>query len=92
MLDIDLQFPYLYDVNELPELPGTGQLHIPLLYFPRPKTRSEHDGLWLKINAGTANSWVGVFAFGHQSAAFTGVVSTPHPERVSGFLETADLF
>jgi hypothetical protein len=51
MLEIDLAFPHSYEIEELPELPGTGSFDVPLLYFPPPKTRPEHDGLWLKIRA-----------------------------------------
>jgi hypothetical protein len=83
VLNIDLIYPHSYEVDELREMPGTGRLDVPVLYFPRPKSRPEHDGLWLKMRAGNGKSWVGVFAFGYASPpAFSRVVSTPDPDRV----------
>jgi hypothetical protein len=83
MLKIDLALPHSYEIEELPELPGTGTFDVPLLYFPRPKGRPEHDGLWLKIRTATGRSWIGVFAFGYQSPpAFSRVVSSLDPNRV----------
>jgi hypothetical protein len=83
MLETDMAFSHSYAVEELGELPGTGSLVLPLLYFPTPKTRPEHDGLWLKITAATGKAWIGVFAFGYSSPpAFSRVVSTPDPTRV----------
>jgi hypothetical protein len=83
VLNIDLEFPHSYEIDEIPELPGTGRFDVPLFYFPRPTTRMEHDGLWLRIRTPNGKSWVGVFAFGYQSpSAFTGVVSTFDPDRV----------
>ena len=73
MLESDLTFPRNYVVDELGELPGTGTLKMPLIYFPTPKGRPEHNGEWLK-------SWVGVFAFGPGSR--TAVISTPEPNTV----------
>jgi len=83
MLETDMAFPHSYVVEELGELPGTGSLVLPLLYFPPAKTRPEHDGWWLKITAATGKAWIGVFAFGYSSPpAFSRVVSTPDPTRV----------
>ncbi|MGC2162772.1 MAG: hypothetical protein WA634_12735, partial [Silvibacterium sp.] len=83
MLKIDLEFPHSYKVEELPELPGTGKFDAPLLYFPRPKTRPEHDGLWLRMRSATGKSWVGCFAFGYQSPpAISRIVSSPDPDKV----------
>jgi hypothetical protein len=82
MLEIDLAFPHSYEIEELSELPGTGGFDFPLLYFPRPKTRPEHNGLWLKVSAPSGKSWVGIFAFGYPSPpAFSRVVSSPNPDR-----------
>src|SRR6476620_10620433 len=82
MLEIDLALPLSYKIEEFPELPVTGTFDVPLLYFPRPKTRPEHDGLWLKISAASGKSWVGVFAFGYQSPpAFSRVLSSPDPDQ-----------
>jgi hypothetical protein len=82
MIEIDLAFPHSYEIEELTELPGTGNVGVPLLYFPRPKTRPEHDGLWLKIRVKGGSSWIGVFAFGYGSPpAFSRVVSLPDPDR-----------
>lgn len=83
MLEIDLALPHSYAVEELGELPGTGNLAAPLLYIPQPKTRPEHDGLWLKITAASGKAWIGVFAFGYDSPpAFSRVVSTHDSNRV----------
>jgi hypothetical protein len=63
-------------------MPGTGHSSVQVVYFPRPKSRPEHDGSWLKVHAGSGRSWLGVFAFGYASPpAFSGVVSSPDPDR-----------
>jgi hypothetical protein len=83
MLNIDLELPHSYQVDEVPDLPGTGQFDVALLYFPRPKARPEHNGLWLRIRPSSGKSWVGVFAFFHESyPALTAVVSTFDPDQV----------
>jgi hypothetical protein len=83
MLEIDLALPHSYEVEELGELPGTGRFSVPLIFFPPPKGRPEHDGLWLKVKPSSGRGWVGVFKFGYSSPpAFSRVVSTPHPNRV----------
>ena len=83
MLDIDLELPHSYEVDEIPELPGTGQFNAPLLYFPRPKARPEHNGLWLRIRSSKGKSWVGVFAFLYESnTALTRVMSTFDSDHV----------
>lgn len=83
MLDIDFTFPHSYEVQELHELPATGKIDVPLLYIPEPKTRGEHDGLWLTFRSSNGESWVGVFAFGNSSpSAVSRVISTPDPEAV----------
>ncbi len=82
MLGIDLTYPHSYEVEELGEMPGTGHSSVQVVYFPRPKSRPEHDGSWLKVHAGSGRSWLGVFAFGYASPpAFSGVVSSPDPDR-----------
>jgi hypothetical protein len=80
----DRTFPQSYEVEELPELPGSGKFDVPVFYFPRPtKTRPEHDGVWLKIRAASGKPWVGVFDFGYREPpAISRVVSTPNPDRV----------
>jgi hypothetical protein len=42
MLESDLLFPHNYEIEEFGELPGTGALKVPLIYFPPPKGRPEH--------------------------------------------------
>ena len=82
MLEIDLTYSHSYQVEELTELPGNGTWDVPLFYIPRPKTRPEHDGLWLRMRPVAKEPWVGVFAFGYQSPpAISRVVSTPDPGR-----------
>jgi hypothetical protein len=83
-MEIDRMFPQSYEVEALPELPGTGTFDIPVVYFPRPtKTRPEHDGIWLKISASSGRSWVGVFGFGYtEPPAASRVISTPDADRV----------
>lgn len=84
MLDVDLTFPHSYNVGEVLELPGTGKLEAPLFYFPRPKCRPEHDGLWIRVCPTDGDSWVGVFAFGDQSSPgfVSRVLSSPDPDRI----------
>ena len=83
MFNIDLAFPHNYEVEEIPELPGTGKFRVPLHYFPGSKTGREHDGLWLKVVTQNGASWVGVFGFGYESAeSISRVVSSPDPDRI----------
>ena len=82
MLETDWTYSHSYEVEELTELPGNGTWDVPLFYIPRPKTRPEHDGLWLRIRPAAQESWIGVFAFGYQSPpAISRVVSTPDSGR-----------
>ncbi len=80
MLEIDLAFPHSYDVEELGELPGKGKPADPIIFFPPPKHRPEHDGLWLKVTAASGKAWIGVFAF--SASTFSRVVSSPDPSRI----------
>jgi hypothetical protein len=83
MLDADLGFPHSYEIEEVPELPGTGISDVPLFYFPNPKARQGHDGLWLCVRAASGKSWVGVFAFGYGSPpAISRVTSTSDPDVI----------
>ena len=83
MPGFDFTFPHTYEVEELGELPGTGTLKVPLIYFPPPKVRSEHNGEWLRVKPSLGTTWVGVFAFWHESpTASSHVVSTPEPNRM----------
>ncbi len=79
-LDFDYTFPHSYDVQELRELPGSGGIDAPLFYIPEPKSRTEHDGLWLKIRSSDSHTWIGIFAFGSSSSALSRVLSTPDAE------------
>lgn len=80
MLEIDLAFPHSYEVEELGELPGTGKLADPIIFFPAPKHRPEHNGLWLKVTAASGRTWIGVFAF--SASTFSRVVSSPDSSRI----------
>jgi hypothetical protein len=83
MLEMNLAFAHSYQVEEFRELPGAGKLSVPQLFFPPPKGRPEHDGLWVKIRAANGTAWIGVFAFGYSSPpAFSRVVSSPDQDRV----------
>jgi hypothetical protein len=83
MLEIDLALPHSYEVQELGELPGTGKFAVPVIFYPPPKSRSEHDGLWLKVSDAKGRAWIGVFAFGYSSPpAFSRIVSSPDPNCV----------
>jgi len=83
MLEIDLALAHSYEVQELDELPGTGKLAVPLIFFPPPRNRPEHEGLWLRVRAVGGREWIGVFKFGYSSPpAFSRVVSSPDPDRV----------
>lgn len=80
MLESDFAFPHNYEVGEFGEFPGTGTLKVPLIYFPLPKDRPEHNGEWLKVKSKRGKTWVGVFAFG--PGLRTAVISTPEPNTV----------
>jgi hypothetical protein len=83
MIDIEFAFPHLYEVEDVPELPGSGKSSVPWLYFPRPVARPEHDGIYLKVVTPIGESWVGVFGFGYSSPpAISRVISTPNPQRI----------
>jgi hypothetical protein len=83
MLEIDLALPHAYAVEEIAELPGTGKLAVPPIFFPPPKNRLEHDGLWLKVTAASGKRWVGVFKFAYSSPpAFSCVVDSLDPDRM----------
>ena len=94
MFESDFTFPHGYVVEEFGELPGTGTLKVPLIYFPAPRGRPERDGEWLKVKAKSGRTWVGVFAFGPGS--LTAAISTPEPNTVcviskgEGYLVNAD--
>jgi hypothetical protein len=97
MLKLDLALPHTYEVQELGELPGSGKFSVPLIYFPPPKGRPEHDGLWLKVKGASGRVWIGIFKFGYQSPpAYSRVVSSPAPDSVcvisngAGYLVKAD--
>lgn len=82
MVAIDLTFPHSYAVEEPPELSGTGDDVRPI-YIPTPESRTEHDGVWVKISRPGGGSWVGVFAFGYTSPpAISRIISLPDPDRV----------
>ncbi|MGA8409364.1 MAG: hypothetical protein WB680_19485 [Candidatus Acidiferrales bacterium] len=98
MLEIDLRFPHSYEVQELAELPGTGKLSFPLIFFPPPLTRPEHDGLWITVKPANGKQWIGDFKFGYTSPpAFSRVISSPDPSRVcviangAAYLVNADI-
>ncbi len=83
MLEFDFAFPHSYEAEELREWPGTGVFSIPVIYFPPPKGRPEHNGLWLKVKARSGKAWVGVFAFGYNSPpAISRVLSSPDTDKV----------
>jgi hypothetical protein len=90
MLEIDFTFPHAYEVEEVRELPGTGKLNVPVIFFPPPVNRPEHDGLWLTVRAANGRKWIGVFKFGYSAPpAFSRVVSSPDPNRVCVLSEGA---
>lgn len=81
-MEIDFGLPHSYEIEELIELPGTGRFSVPVLYFPRPKSRPEHHGLWLRIRPARGQTWIGVFAFGYgEPPAVSRIVSLPDPDR-----------
>jgi hypothetical protein len=83
MLESEFVFPHSYEVEGLPELPGSGRFDVPVLYFPPPKNSPDHNGLWLKMVSATGKSWIGVFAFLFDSPhSFSRVISTPDPDCV----------
>lgn len=55
---------------------------LPLIFFPPPQNRPEHDGLWLRIKPAHGNPWIGNFKFGYTSAPSSfRVVSSPNANR-----------
>ena len=78
MVEILLDLPRSYDIEEITEFPGTGKFSSPVFYIPPPKGRPEHDGLWLRITPTSGDRWIGVFAFG-LSKSFSRVLSTFDP-------------
>jgi hypothetical protein len=83
MLEFDFTFPHSYEVEQVREWPGSGSFSVPVIYFPPPKARAEHDGLWLMAKAKSGKTWIGVFSFGYTSPpAFSRVISSPNPESV----------
>ena len=60
MLEIDLTYSHSYEVEELTEFLGNGRWDAPVFYIPQPKTRPEHDGLWLRIRPAAKEAWIGV--------------------------------
>jgi hypothetical protein len=55
-----------------------------VIYFPPPKSRPEHNGLWLKLKAKIGKTWIGVFKLDEyrSPSAFSRVLSSPDTERV----------
>jgi len=83
MLKFDLVFPHSYEVEELGEFPGTGKFAVPVIFFPPPKNKREHTGLWLKVRAASGRAWIGVFAFSPMPPSVSSsVVSSPDPNRL----------
>ena len=83
MLEFDFAFPHSDEVDELRDWPATRSFSIPVICFPPPKSRPEHNGLWLRVRAKSGKAWIGVFAFGYTSPpAFSRVVSSPDVEKV----------
>jgi hypothetical protein len=80
MLEIDFAFPHSYEVEEIGEFPGTGKLTDPIIFFPPPEHRPEHDGLWLKVKTEGGRTWIGVFAF--SGYGLSRVVSSADPGRI----------
>jgi hypothetical protein len=80
MPKFEFAVPHNYAVEEFGEVPGTGTLKEPLIYFPPPKGRPEHNSEWSKVKAKSGKTRVGVFAF--RPGSRTAVISTPEPNRV----------
>ena len=78
-LERDFQFPHRYEIEEAPELPGSGQSATPVHYFPGSATRSEHDGVWLMIRPENSDPWIGVFASGYGCSK---ILSLPDPDFI----------
>jgi hypothetical protein len=80
MIQVDLAFPHNYEIQEPPELPGSGRSSLPLYYFPRLGARPERDGFWIHVIPANGKPWLGVFG-GDGGTNFTRVFSTPDPDR-----------
>ena len=83
MVDIDFTFAHSYEVEEFGSLSGTGNEGQSIRYFPKPKSRPEHDGLWLRVFPSSGKPWIGVFAYCFSpSEGISRVLSSPDPNRV----------
>ncbi len=79
----DLTFPHCYAFEEVGEFPGNGVFDAPVIHFPRPTSRADHNGLWLRVRGGNGKSWIGVFTSLFDSPVATSwVSSTPDPESI----------
>jgi len=72
----DLSFSRTYEI-EGSEWPGDGR---PIIYQSGRSSGQGKDGILLRFRPRGAAEWLGCFAFGHQSYAFSGVFTTPNPE------------
>jgi hypothetical protein len=82
-LERDFQFPHRYEIDEVPELPGSGRSPLALHYFPRSSAGPEQDGMWLLVRPEDGDPWIGIFAEGYGSPpACSRILSLPDPNRI----------
>jgi len=82
VLTTELLFPCAYELGDPPEMPGSGTYDLPVHYFPAPPSRSEQDGVWIRVCPHAGEEWIGVFAEGYGSPGVSKILSTPDLRRV----------
>lgn len=81
-MEICLDFPGRFAVEEAPELPGAPGT-TELYYYPGASQTSGRDGILLKISPEGRNPWIGCFAFEYPSPpAITVVAPSPSPDEL----------
>lgn len=81
-MDKDLQFAHRYDVDEIPELPGSGPLRMPVHEF-FPRGQRLQGGLWVHVKPEDTPPWIGIFSEEYRvPPAVTWVGGTPDQLRI----------
>lgn len=70
-------FPKAYSIEWPTELPNCGSPHF---FYPGASSVGGHDGFLVKIRPENGQAWLGTFAFG--DGGFSGIFSTPDPQRI----------
>lgn len=75
---INLDLPHSYEIEVLEEMPGGGGPE-QVIFYPGASRLGGGDGIPLLVVPRKSDPWVGIFAFGYESAkVFHGVLACPH--------------